>query len=132
MSAKTETLVVPARPVATYVVAVLVALVIGASLGSLITNAVISDASPAVETSPGILPWDPQKLDAIAGLQAAAAAQVEAVGIRPWDDQMLDQMQGRQLAATYRADGPGIQPWDEQKLEAMEGLQAAAGASVSG
>jgi hypothetical protein len=119
MSAKTETLVVPAKPVATYVVVVLVALVIGASLGSLITNAVISDASPTVETAPGILPWDPQKLDAIAGLQAAAAAQAESAGIRPWDEQMLEQMQGRQLAATYRADGPGIQPWDDQKLEAM-------------
>jgi hypothetical protein len=92
MSAKTETLVVPAKPVATYIVAVLVALVFGASLGSLITNAVISDANPAAET---------------------------ALGIRPWDEQMLEQMQGRQLAATYRADGPGIQPWDEQKLEAM-------------
>jgi hypothetical protein len=105
MSAKTETLATPARPLASTVVALILALAIGAAAGSLITRAVTSD-TPAV------------------------AEQV--VRIAPWDQQKLDAMNGRQMAETAEVDGPGIAAWDQGKLDAMDGFQASAGGAGSG
>lgn len=101
MSAKAETLATPARPLASYVVAVVLALVIGAAAGSIITQAIATDEVTTRENVVGIAPWDQQKLDAMAG---------------------------RQLAVTARVDGPGIAPWDQAKLDAMAGFQASAAA----
>lgn len=100
MSAKAQTLAAPARPIASYVLAIVITLVIGVTGGSLITQAVSSDS------------------DAVAG---------QVVGITPWDQQKLDAMNGRQQAETVEVDGPGIAPWDQGKLDAAEGLQASAG-----
>ena len=97
MSAKTETLATPARPIASTVVALVLALAIGAAAGSLITRAVTSDAPAVAEQVAGIAPWDQQKLDAMNGRQQAEAAEL---------------------------DGPGIAPWDQGKLDAMDGFQA--------
>ena len=105
MSAKAETLATPARPIASYVLAIVVTLAIGAAAGSLITRAVTSD-TPAV------------------------AEQV--VGITPWDQQKLDAMDGRQQAEIGQVGGPGIAPWDQGKLDAMDGFQASAGGAGSG
>ena len=105
MSAKTETLATPARPIASTILAIVVTLAIGATAGSLITGAVTSD-TPAV------------------------AEQV--VGIAPWDQQKLDAMNGRQMAGTAEVDGPGIAAWDQGKLDAMDGFQASAGGAGSG
>jgi len=99
MSAKAETLAAPARPIASFVLAIVVTLAIGAAAGSLITQAV----TPEV-----------------------AAVEVESVGITSWDQQKLDAMNGRQLAETVETDGPGIAPWDKGKLDAAEGLQGSA------
>jgi hypothetical protein len=105
MSAKAENLAAPARPIASTVVALILALAFGAAAGSLITRAVSSD-TPAV------------------------AEQV--VGITPWDQQKLDAMAGRQQAETVESDGPGIAPWDQGKLDAMDGFQASVGGAGSG
>jgi hypothetical protein len=102
MSAKAQTLVAPARPIASYVVTIALTLAIGAAAGSLITRAVASDAPAVAE---------------------------QVVGITPWDQQKLDAMNGRQQAETASVDGPGIAPWDQGKLDAAEGLQASAARS---
>jgi hypothetical protein len=100
MSAKAQTLATPARPLASYVVAVVLALVIGAAAGSIITREVATDQVTTRESVAGIAPWDQQKLDAMAG---------------------------RQQAETAALDGPGIALWDQAKLDAMAGFQASAG-----
>jgi hypothetical protein len=105
MSAKTETLATPARPIASSVVALVITLAIGAAAGSLITRAVTSD-TPAV------------------------AEQV--VGITPWDQQKLEAMEGRQQAETVEVDGPGIPAWDQGMLDAVDGFQASAGRQGNG
>ena len=99
MSAKAEILAVPVRHVASYVLAVVLALVIGAAAGSIITQALATDEVTTREPVVGIAPWDQQKLDAISG---------------------------RQQAETVEVDGPGIARWDEAKLDAMAGFQASA------
>lgn len=105
MSAKAESLAVPARNITSYVLAVVLALAIGATAGSMITKAVATDATTSEQQVVGIVPWDQQKLDAMAGRQEAEAVVV---------------------------DGPGITPWDQGKLDAMEGLQASAAREASG
>jgi hypothetical protein len=87
------------------VVALILALAIGAAAGSLITRAVTPDAPAAAE---------------------------QVVGIAPRDQQKLDAMNGRQLAETAAVDGPGIAAWDQGKLDAMDGFQASAGGAGSG
>jgi hypothetical protein len=104
MSAEAKTLAVPARHVASYVLAIVLALVIGAAAGSIITRAFATDGTISRE---------------------------QVVGIAPWDQQKLDAMEGRQDAETAAVDGPGIAPWDQEKLDAMEGFQASA-AEASG
>jgi hypothetical protein len=99
MSAKTGTLAAPARPIASYVLAIVVTLAVGATAGSLITQAV----TPEV-----------------------ASVGVENVGITPWDQQKLDAMEGRQQAETVETGVPGIAPWDQDKLDAAGSLQASA------
>src|SRR5688572_7298077 len=100
MSAKAENLAAPARQVASYVLAIVLALVIGATAGSAITQA-FGSGSTTVERE-------------------------QVVGIGPWDQQKLDAMDGRQQAETVVVDGPGIAPWDQGKLDAMAGFQASA------
>ena len=102
MSAKAQTLAPPARPIASSLVAIVLTLAIGATAGSLITQAVGRDDTNVAEPVTVIMPWDQQKLDA---------------------------MGGRQQAETVEVGGPGITPWDQGKLDAMEGLQSSAGRS---
>ena len=100
MSAKAETLAAPARPIASFVLAIVVTLAVGATAGSLITQAV----TPEV-----------------------ASADVETVGITPWDQQKLDAMESRQLAETVGdRPGPGSHPGIQDKLDAAGSLQASA------
>lgn len=100
MSARVETVAVPARHVASYVLAIVITLTIGAAAGSLITQAIDEDSTRVGEQVVGIVPLDQQKLDA---------------------------MEGRQDAETAAVGGPGIAPWDQGKLDAMEGFQASVG-----
>jgi len=101
MSAKAETLAVPARHLASYVLAIVLALAIGATAGSMITQALGTDATTTTRD--------------------------QVIGIAPWDQQKLDAVDGRQQAETVAVDGPGITPWDQGKLDAMAGFQASGG-----
>jgi hypothetical protein len=74
-----------------FVVAILVALSVGATGGSLVTRAVTDRPHPAAVASG----WDAQKLSAMEGRQLAASART---GIRPWDRQKLAAMAGREKA----------------------------------
>jgi hypothetical protein len=100
MSAKAENVGLRERHVMAYVMALLITLATGATIGSLITREVTS--TPTI-------------------------AEHQTVGIAPWDQQKLDAMDGRQAAARIHETGLGILPWDPRKLEAMEGFQASAG-----
>lgn len=72
MSAKAEIVGLWERHVMAYVVALLITLAIGATIGSLITQAVASTPTVAGRQAVGIAPWDQQKLDAMEGFQASA------------------------------------------------------------
>lgn len=67
-------------------VAIAVALLVGAGIGGAVTSAVVDDpATPGAagaETAPVVQPaaWDPQKLDAMGKRQAAEPAIQEATG----------------------------------------------------
>ena len=72
MSAKVETLATPVRHVASYVLAIILALAIGATAGSVITEAFGADATTTTrERVVGIAPWDQQMLDSMTGRQQA-------------------------------------------------------------
>ncbi|HEX6400338.1 MAG TPA: hypothetical protein VF108_07745 [Actinomycetota bacterium] len=73
MSAKAENVGLWERHVMAYVVALLITLAIGATIGSLITQAVISTPTIAEQQAVGIAPWDQHKLDAMDGFQASAS-----------------------------------------------------------
>ena len=84
----------PRRAPLITVVAVALALLIGAALGATITNALTASRA-AVVVAPVADTWDAGKLDAMAGRQLFTATPVPQV---PWDQQKLDAMSGRQLA----------------------------------
>jgi hypothetical protein len=72
------------------VVAVALAVLFGAALGSAITGAMTARPAEPVTTT-----WDAQKLLSMQGRQAFVATRAPAI---PWDEQKLDAMAGRQLA----------------------------------
>jgi hypothetical protein len=82
-----------------YVIAIVIALSIGAAAGSLVTRAVAGESHPvAVATG-----WDAQKLSAMQGRLLAASVRT---GVRPWDAAKVAAMAGRQEAEAIRLDGP--------------------------
>ena len=100
MSAKAQTLT-PDRPLTSTVLAIVLALGIGATAGSVITNAVNNDAGTTTERDVvGIVPWDQQKLQAAGDRQASATITADGPGIRPWDQGMLDAMEDRQAGSS--------------------------------
>jgi hypothetical protein len=72
--------------------ALALALLIGATVGSVVTTMLVRDgvAAPAVPVM-----WDAQKMDAMQARQSFVATPVPAI---TWDEQKLDAMAGRQLA----------------------------------
>jgi hypothetical protein len=81
-----------------YVIAIVIALSIGATAGSLITRAVADRGHPvAVATG-----WDADKLAAMQGRQLAASVQSRVL---PWDAAKPAAMAGRQEAEAIRLDG---------------------------
>ncbi|HEX6399678.1 MAG TPA: hypothetical protein VF108_04295 [Actinomycetota bacterium] len=98
MSVNAGTIQVAPRTIVRAVLALAAALAIGAAGGSLVTQALTSDAAIEAPVA-GVLPWDQQKLDAMEGRQAAETVQAPAIGIAPWDQQKLDAMEGAQAAA---------------------------------
>jgi hypothetical protein len=86
------------------VVAVALALAVGAVSGSLATRAVVDaeDAAPVVIASS----WDAQKLDAI-GKRQDAERVIRGAPTAGWDAQKLDAMQGRQDAELVIGEATG-------------------------
>jgi hypothetical protein len=79
------------------IIAILIALAIGATAGSLITRAVADRGHPvAVATG-----WDADKLAAMQGRLLAASVSTEP---RPWDAAKVAAMAGRQEAEAIRLD----------------------------
>ncbi|HET8526944.1 MAG TPA: hypothetical protein VFM81_09950 [Actinomycetota bacterium] len=140
MSARVESTPIRDPYSGTIAIAIVVALAVGALLGTVVTKAV--DHGPAAVATPvGAQLWDSQKLGAMEG--RALAEQYRIAQPVTWDQQKLDAMAGRVLfqpvvvqtdvptTAKPSSTRPFIQGgWDAYKLKAMEGrvLAAQAGA----
>ena len=112
-----------------FVIAVVVALSIGAFVGSLVTHAIDSDggtsstfvargtpALTAVDVGNGSKAIEgPMLAERFTGLASAVV----------WDAGKLEAMEGRQLAEQFRSEAGSAVVWDAGKLEAMEGRQLA-------
>ena len=112
-----------------FVIAVVVALSIGAFVGSLVTHAIDSDggtsstfvargtpALTAVDVGNGSKAIEgPMLAERFTGLASANV----------WDAGKLEAMEGRQLAEQFRSEAGSAVVWDAGKLEAMEGRQLA-------
>jgi hypothetical protein len=112
-----------------FVIAVVVALSIGAFVGSLVTHAIDSDggtpstfvargtpALTAVDVGNGSKAIEgPMLAERFTGLAAANV----------WDAGKLEAMEGRQLGEQFRSEAGSAVVWDAGKLEAMEGRQLA-------
>jgi hypothetical protein len=81
-----------------FLVAILLALAIGATAGSLVTRTVVARSHP-VENATG---WDAQKLAAMEGRQLAV---VVGGRIKPWDPEKLRAMAGRERAEAINLNG---------------------------
>ena len=81
----------PRYALAPFLIAVLVALSIGATAGSLATRAIVDRSRSAT----AVTGWDPQKLSAMEGLQRAAAIRSARTA---WDPSKLRAMPGREQA----------------------------------
>jgi hypothetical protein len=114
MSAKVESAPIRGSSFGTIVIAIIVALGVGALAGVAITKAV-DDRPAAVATGAGAPLWDAQKLEAMEG--RAMAEQYRVAQSIAWDQQKLDAMAGRVL---YQP-APAIEGWDAQTLDAMAG-----------
>jgi hypothetical protein len=139
MSARVDSAPVRGSFPASIVIAIIVALGIGAAAGALVTKAV-EDSPAAVATSDGAAPWDAQKLEAMQG--RALAERFRSAAPLTWDAQKLEAMEGRAMAEQIRIDATApivvtakpsstrppvqVQGWDAYKLEAMEGRVLAA------
>jgi len=116
-----------------FVIAVVVALSIGAFLGSLVTYAIDSDGgvsrpfvargTPALTDSDvgSATVWDAGKLEAMEGRVLAEQFRSEAGSAVVWDAGKLEAMEGRVLAEQFRSEAGSAVVWDAGKLEAMEG-----------
>jgi hypothetical protein len=112
-----------------FVIVVVVALSIGAFVGSLVTHAIDSDGGTlstfVARGTPALTGVDvgngskaiegPMLAERFTGLGSANV----------WDAGKLEAMEGRQLAEQFRSEAGSAVVWDAGKLEAMEGRQLA-------
>jgi hypothetical protein len=111
-----------------FVIAVVVALSIGAFVGSFVTHAIDSDGGTSTfvaRGTPAVTAVDvgngskaiegPMLAERFTGLGSANV----------WDAGKLEAMEGRQLAEQFRSEAGSGVVWDAGKLEAMEGRQVA-------
>jgi len=141
MSARVESTPIHDSYSGTIAIAIVVALAVGALLGTVVTKA-MDDGLAAVTAPVGAQLWDSQKLEAMEG--RALAEQYRVAQPVAWDALKLDAMAGRvlyqpaatqpEVATTAKPSitrpTPTIEGWDAYKLKAMEGrvLAAQAGA----
>ena len=112
-----------------FVIAVVVALSIGAFVGSLITHAIDSDGGTSstfvARGTPALTAVDVGNgSKAIAGPMLAERF-TGLASANVWDVGKLEAMEGRQLAEQFRSEAGSAVVWDAGKLEAMEGRQLA-------
>jgi len=113
-----------------FVIAVVVALSIGAFVGSLVTHAIDSDGNSRPTTfvargTPALTAVDVGNgSKAIEGPMLAERF-TELASANVWDAGKLEAMEGRQLAEQFRSEAGSAVVWDAGKLEAMEGRQLA-------
>jgi hypothetical protein len=119
MSARVESTPIRDSYSGTIAIAIVVALAVGALLGTLVTKAV-DDGQTAVATPVGAQLWDSRKLEAMEG--RALAERYRIAQPVTWDQQKLDAMAGR----VHYQPAPAIEGWDAYKLEAMQGRVLAA------
>ncbi|TMC67725.1 MAG: hypothetical protein E6J13_16035 [Chloroflexi bacterium] len=81
-----------------FAIAIVIALSVGATAGSVITRTVVTRSHP-VASATG---WDAQKLQTMAGRELAVAVRG---GTNPWDPQKLRAMEGRQRFEAIRLQG---------------------------
>jgi hypothetical protein len=135
MSARVESAPIQGSPIGPLVLALIVALTVGALAGSLVTRSIVlgdGASAPAAPTFAGADAWHGRVLVAPqVGNEAAVA----------WDAFKLDAMAGRVLYQPVGAQPevvmtakpsitrptPAIEGWDQFKLEAMAGRVLAAG-----
>jgi hypothetical protein len=132
MSARVESPPIGGSFAAPILMAILVALGVGALLGAVVTKAVndrpsgLAPARALVATPVGTAPWDTQKLEAMQGRVLAEQFRVDAAApivvtakpssTRPplreqgWDAYKLEAMAGRVLAAGVGAEDPPVKP----------------------
>jgi hypothetical protein len=113
------------------VIAVVVALSIGAFVGSLVTHAIDSDGGASRATTfvargtPALTAVDVGNgSKAIEGPMLAERF-TGLASVKFWDAGKLQAMKGRQLAEQFRSEAGSAVVWDAGKLEAMEGRQLA-------
>jgi hypothetical protein len=112
-----------------FVIAVVVALSIGAFVGSLVTYAIESDGG----TSTTFVARGAPALTAVEAGHGSKAIEGAMLAERftrlgsanVWDTGKLEAMEGRQLAEQFRSEAGSAVVWDAGKLEAMEGRQLA-------
>ena len=114
-----------------FVIAVVVALSIGAFVGSLVTHAIDSDGGTS-RSSTFVARGTPALTSVDAGHGSKAiegpmlAERFSGLGsANVWDAGKLEAMEGRQLAEQFRSEAGSAVVWDAGKLEAMEGRQLA-------
>ena len=112
-----------------FVIAVVVALSMGAFVGSLVTYAIESDGGTATTFVARGTP-ELTAVDAGHGSKAIEgpmlAERFSGLGsANVWDAGKLEAMEGRQLAEQFRSEAGSAVVWDAGKLEAMEGRQLA-------
>ena len=136
MSARVESTPIRDAYSGTIAIAIVVALAVGALLGTVVTKA-IDGGRAAVAAPAGGQLWDSQKLEAMEG--RALAERYRIAQPVTWDQQKLDAMAGRVLfqpvavstdvvtTAKPSSTRPFVQGgWDAYKLKAMEGRVLAA------
>jgi hypothetical protein len=130
MSTRVEAPPIRAWAAGPILIAILVALVVGALMGTVVTRAVngrpagssgLAPARPLVAIPVGTPSWDAQKLEAMAGRVLAEKYQINQSVT--WDAQKLEAMKGRVLADQFS--GEQAVAWDAGKLQEMEGHQLA-------
>jgi hypothetical protein len=111
-----------------FVIAVVVALSIGAFVGSLVTHAIDSDGGTSTFVARGTPALT--AVDVGNGSKAIEGSMLAErftglASANVWDAGKLQAMEGRQLAEQFRSEAGSAAVWDAGKLEAMEGRQLA-------
>ena len=112
-----------------FVIVVVIALSIGAFVGSLVTHAIDSDGGTSstfvARGTPALTAVDVGNGSKAIEGRMLAERFTGLASANVWDAGKLEAMEGRQLAEQFRSEAGSAVVWDAGKLEAMEGRQLA-------